>query len=295
MALTSCSSKVYQSMKKVDTPIAIDGNREEWGSPLRYYDNDSKLFFELRNDNENLYVAFSANDPESILRISSAGINLSIDTTDGKDEPPFNLTFPFFVEESKPEAKPEMSDSTLPPPPPMGMKAGKDSFKMGPKPEFHHKHKPKLTQIRVAKPNDNLEEVINPKDNSYNIDYNQQISHQEFFCEMKIPFKDFYKESLNLKDSNKVIIFNCTLLPMTGNNLSMPENKNNQPAPPSKGGGMQGPPMGGGMGGMQGGPRGGGPGGGQPMGNMPDKKDSMKGKMSNKEISFQFMLKPNTK
>ncbi len=283
--LTGCSSKVYQSMKKVDTPISIDGNREEWGLPLRYYDKDSKLFFELRNDTENLYFAFSANDPESIMRISTAGINLSIDTTDGKNNPPFNLTFPFFIDEATPEgAMYKIPDTPAPQP--------KEMRNDGPRPEFHHPHKPKLTQIRLAKPNDKLEEVINPDSNAYNISYSQKIAHQEFFCEIKIPFKDFYKESLAKKDSNKVIVFNCTLLPIKGNTLRMEDKRNDEPAPQVRGG-HQGPPMGGGMtGGMQGGEPSG-SGGGKPMGDTP-KRDSMKDNMSQEAISFEFMLKPHT-
>jgi len=61
--------------------ITIDGLPNEWDETLRYYDGSSKLQFGFKNDSSNLYVCIKTSDEMAQLKIMTAGMELSIQTT----------------------------------------------------------------------------------------------------------------------------------------------------------------------------------------------------------------------
>ncbi len=73
--------------------IIIDGNINDWGDSLRYYNPDKKLNYTLANDNQNLYLAIRFNDRTEQERIMRAGLTWSVNPK-GKKKDAYSLTFP---------------------------------------------------------------------------------------------------------------------------------------------------------------------------------------------------------
>lgn len=73
--------------------IKIDGQATEWPKPLQFYNNVTKLFYTIANDQENLYVIVSVPDPQSQAKIMRSGITIAMNTT-GKKKGGASVTFP---------------------------------------------------------------------------------------------------------------------------------------------------------------------------------------------------------
>ncbi len=73
--------------------INIDGQATEWPKPLQFYNNTTKLFYTIANDQENLYVIVSVPDPQSQTKIMRSGITIAMNTT-GKKKGGASVTFP---------------------------------------------------------------------------------------------------------------------------------------------------------------------------------------------------------
>jgi hypothetical protein len=73
--------------------VKIDGNLDEWGDSLRYYNAEKKLNYTLANDKDNLYITFRLNDRSEQARVLNAGLTISINTK-GKKKADHTLTFP---------------------------------------------------------------------------------------------------------------------------------------------------------------------------------------------------------
>lgn len=58
--------------------ITVDGNANDWGLPLKNFDNDTQLFFEIKNDDKNLYLCFQSKDQESQVKIIRAGMKITL-------------------------------------------------------------------------------------------------------------------------------------------------------------------------------------------------------------------------
>ena len=65
--------------------IVIDGDLTEWGDLPRFYDSKAKLFYEFRNDDENIFLSFYSNDRITNLKIIESGLELFVDTLKIKD------------------------------------------------------------------------------------------------------------------------------------------------------------------------------------------------------------------
>src|SRR5215216_913690 len=59
--------------------IKVDGNAQDWGDSLRYFNEDRKLNYALANDQTTLYAAIKITDKMDQMRSLNAGITLSID------------------------------------------------------------------------------------------------------------------------------------------------------------------------------------------------------------------------
>lgn len=273
-------------------PLTIDGKADEWGNPLRYYDKNSKLFYEIKNDRKNIYIAFKANENDIIMRAKQRGIKIAMDTAKGKDDYPTSITFPFRKRPIMPMGKPDMD--------------GKNRGKQWPDSLAHQKHIPQrsdstfspkdifiASSIKLIGFSGKDTDIIPAKENTYGIEAAMPNDPKTFFFELKIPFAEIYKRDITASDTTKAIYFEITLETSQIGDIRMP--RQGGPGNMENGGGPSGAPMG--MGSdmpsgpppMDGNFGGGGPGG--HGGGMPPKEDGMNQKEQTPSI-FRFELLP---
>ncbi len=72
--------------------ITVDGNAVDWNAPLKHYDNDTRLFFDFKNDNNNLYLCFQTKDEMTETKIMRSGMKIIItDKINGKHKSSINF------------------------------------------------------------------------------------------------------------------------------------------------------------------------------------------------------------
>jgi len=72
---------VYQQQ-----PVTADGNSQEWDRTHMSFDQDSKIGYEITNDDKNLYVLITTTDHTSQTKILRTGMSLFIDPAAEKNE-----------------------------------------------------------------------------------------------------------------------------------------------------------------------------------------------------------------
>lgn len=75
------------------TPIVIDGRDNDWPERYRFTEYNSRLLYNISNDDKNLYLCFRSDERSTITKIMRYGIMLKIDTN-GKKKSNFELFFP---------------------------------------------------------------------------------------------------------------------------------------------------------------------------------------------------------
>jgi len=95
VAVSSFAQSEQHSSNMASAPgkISIDGNLNDWGDSLRYYNPEKKLNYTLANDQQNLYLAIRFNDRMEQERIMRAGLTWSVNPK-GKKKDTYSLTFP---------------------------------------------------------------------------------------------------------------------------------------------------------------------------------------------------------
>jgi hypothetical protein len=73
-------------------PILIDGKLNDWNDSLSLYNDAAKLYYNIANDDENIYLAIKNGSPESLTRILARGISFSANIENKKI--PAMVTFP---------------------------------------------------------------------------------------------------------------------------------------------------------------------------------------------------------
>lgn len=73
-------------------PILIDGQLNDWNDSLSLYNEATKLYYNIANDDENIYLAIKNGAPESLTRILARGISFSANIENKKT--PAMVTFP---------------------------------------------------------------------------------------------------------------------------------------------------------------------------------------------------------
>ena len=73
--------------------IYIDGNIEEWGDSLRYYNAEKNINYAIANTADTLYMAIRITDPVEKRKALRAGITFGIDTK-GKKKETYSITYP---------------------------------------------------------------------------------------------------------------------------------------------------------------------------------------------------------
>jgi hypothetical protein len=94
--ISLCHAQNKNVQNKLQPPpsnITVDGDLKDWGDTLRYYNQDKQLYYNLANDQDNIYMAIRINDRSQQIRVLRAGLTLSIDTR-GKKKESFSITFP---------------------------------------------------------------------------------------------------------------------------------------------------------------------------------------------------------
>ena len=82
--------------------LQIDGELGDWGDSLKYYNENTRFSFNLRNNNEMIYLAINSQDKQNLNRILARGISFSINT-EGKKKPGATVIFPLVVRTSQPK------------------------------------------------------------------------------------------------------------------------------------------------------------------------------------------------
>jgi hypothetical protein len=75
-----------------EKPILIDGKLNDWNDNLSLYNDAAKLYYNIANDDENIYLAIKNGSPESLTRILARGISFSANIENKKI--PAMVTFP---------------------------------------------------------------------------------------------------------------------------------------------------------------------------------------------------------
>ncbi len=79
--------------------VKIDGEINEWGDSLHYYNADEKINYAIANTKDTLYMAVRINDRSQQRRILRAGLTVTIDPK-GKKKDTYSITFPVNVQGS---------------------------------------------------------------------------------------------------------------------------------------------------------------------------------------------------
>jgi hypothetical protein len=93
--------------------ITVDGNAADWNAPLKHYDNDTRLFFDFKNDSNNLYLCFQTKDEMTEAKIMRAGMKIMIsDKINGKHKSTINFPLGF-----KRQTRPTQTEDGIKPDP----------------------------------------------------------------------------------------------------------------------------------------------------------------------------------
>jgi hypothetical protein len=235
--LISCSNKIYDSSSWQSNKVTIDGKINEWPNPLRFYDQETGINYNITNDRENLYFVCSITNEFLQTKILRSGLEFKIDTL-GKKSLGVSIKYPIgniSVTELRPNKSQAKEGS--------GEKTDRSAYKLkllaqateiqlvGFKPRFG-----KIISLAVPG-NSGISAAIN-------FDANGIMNYEEV-----IPFSTFYKNELTPSDSSTIFNFQIKVNPVP--------NSSNGSGNGNRDGGMRGGGMGGG-GGMRGGGMGGG-------------------------------------
>ncbi len=259
---TGCSKKIYSHLKWQTVTSATDGKPDEWTIPLKFYDSESKLNYDISNDKKNLYVIFKISDEFTKAKVIRAGIQFAIDVT-GKKNFPVTVNYQYPV------------DSKLSEIPSPG--ADRDNFQDNN--EVREKLAVSQILLRLSGFNKDVKELL-PLKNEYGIDAAFDIDNNDIlYYELKIPFNTFYKEEITAADTLSPFNFEITLLPLIQKEIN---------AALADDGSSQNQPGGGGVGNMPGGTSGTMPGSGNmPGGNMPKHSSQNEDERLNKHTVTQ--------
>ncbi|HEY1039882.1 MAG TPA: hypothetical protein VGF30_10780 [Bacteroidia bacterium] len=221
----SCSPKTANVISRQKNAVNVDGKAEEYGE-FRYYNSEAKMFYNLSNDNENLYLCLKINDENIQQQILMAGMDVWLDTLSKAKEqigiryplPGVRPTMPEFKGAGQPREKPDVAKM-------------KQNMLMS----------QKTMDLRGFKNATNGSNFLQTTDGiKLQLDWD---ANNCLIYELAIPLKNWYKPTLAKSDTAK--IFTLTI------NINAFEMPSGAPGgfngPPD--GNMGGPPSGSGMGG----------------------------------------------
>jgi len=266
LGVLSISSSVFaqvSSSKWQAQPIVIDGDGADWGSLPRFFNAESNVKYEFRNDAQNLYIILKAADRATQMQLQRAGFSVKLKV---KTSPPTKAGINFVVSKA----------GMLPP---MQNNQDKLADKSMTNPEFMPKDTAMLDGFLFSKGI-----CVSDDKNEKGICFARSKSMRDLGTyEIRIPLRELYGNEYNLE----TVSLTPVQLQININEISSKEMKRMSGR---MRGGMHGG-MGGGGRGMGGGmPGGGGEMGGGEMGEMPgpDMGEAQNSPQENMRSSFSM-------
>jgi hypothetical protein len=260
-ALGMCTGAFAQvsSSKWQAQPIVIDGDGSDWGTLPRFFNAESNVKYELRNDDRNLYIILKPADRSTQLQLISAGFSVKLKV---KTSPPTKVGINFQFSKMGMLSTPQMNQDKL-------------VEKSVTNPEFMPKDTATVEGFLFAKG-----KIFSENNDEQSISFARSKSARELGTyEIRIPLREIYGNAFKMETVSDTPI----QLQVNINELSQKSMKSMRSR---MGGGMHGGGRGRGMdGGMHGGgdEMGGGmPGGGEMGGDDMEERPQMQdGGMSN--------------
>jgi len=91
----SCSKKLILNSSYQSSPLEIDGSPSDWIDTLAF-DKDSKVHYQISNDEKYLYFLLSTGEPDILGKIRMTGLTLWIDP-EGKKKQRYGITYPMKI------------------------------------------------------------------------------------------------------------------------------------------------------------------------------------------------------
>jgi len=91
--LTSTFAQENARGKWKPKKVLVDGFPTEWNNPLRLYDSETALFFDIENDSTDLILCFVCKDEARQIKINEAGMKIEIKAK-GKSKCDAAINFP---------------------------------------------------------------------------------------------------------------------------------------------------------------------------------------------------------
>jgi hypothetical protein len=66
------------SLPFANAAVIADGDPHDWTTPLKHYDINTRLFFDFKNDSNNLYLCFQTNDIATQTKLLRAGMKITL-------------------------------------------------------------------------------------------------------------------------------------------------------------------------------------------------------------------------
>lgn len=241
LLFSSCTPTASLKSNWQSKPVSIDGNASEWFIPLRFYDPETKLNYNITNDNENMYICIRIVDELSQAKVVRNGISIWLDTASKKNKA-CGILFPVpdkNADEYQPDGSSRGGDGSP--------NRGSGGKQVGSLDNIKKKFLQTANQMQLTGFKPGIPDFLAATSNEHgiNVSINWDINNIMIY-EASIPFRTFYKPKLNAKDSTKNIDVSMTI-----QGFPAPEKKddgNNS----GNGGGMGGGGMGGAGGGMSG-------------------------------------------
>lgn len=173
-------NKIIPVSNWISTPVKIDGIPAEWGNPLRFYDNTSKIAYSIANDSMNIYLCFRVSDPAIQMKILKTGLVVGLDTL-GKNKQHVSISYPLpgslFMPQFESGKQPEIGD-------------------------IRTYFKESVTSLTLSgfKSDNGTSPLQAANGVSVNMDWNQQ---NDMIYELAIPFRSFRNENLNHGDQDR--------------------------------------------------------------------------------------------
>src|ERR1035437_10211738 len=78
LSLFSIVNAQVSTSKWQSQPIIIDGDGSEWGTNPRFFNAESNVKYEFRNDDKNLYLIIKSADRAVQMQLIKAGFNVKL-------------------------------------------------------------------------------------------------------------------------------------------------------------------------------------------------------------------------
>ena len=275
--VTTCIFSQISSSKWQAQPIVIDGDVADWVSIPRFFNAESNVQYEFRNDANNLYVIIKATERATQMQLQRAGFEIRLKT---KTSPPAKFSIVFHG--SKMEEMPSMRNNG-------GDRTDILVEKSAPRPEQMYKDSAFLEGFLYTK---GIIVAENENSNGIYFARNKGTRDQTLY-EFRIPLRELYGKDFLLDNISRIPL----QLQVVINDFSQGKNTSRKKDRGMSGGNRSGS-MGGGGGGMKGGGGRGGMGGGEmsqegEMGERPQMQEENTQSMSKKSFNIDFKLSTN--